>query len=33
MRTAIACLMFAVAGALAPIGLVRRIEPSLAFRS
>jgi putative ABC transport system permease protein len=33
MRTAIACLMFAVVGALAPVGLVRRIEPSLVFRS
>lgn len=33
LRTAIACVLFAVLGALAPLGLVRRIDPALAFRS
>jgi putative ABC transport system permease protein len=33
MRTAIACLVFAVLGALAPVPLIRRTDPALAFRA
>ncbi|MFQ6004464.1 MAG: ABC transporter permease [Woeseia sp.] len=33
MRTAIACLLFAAMGALLPVRLIRRVDPSLAFRS
>jgi len=33
LRTAIACLVFAVAGAWVPIQLIRRLDPSLVFRS
>jgi putative ABC transport system permease protein len=33
IRTALACLAFAAVGALAPVRLIRRIDPSLVFRS
>jgi ABC-type antimicrobial peptide transport system permease subunit len=33
VRTAIACMLFAVVGALTPVRLIRRLDPSLVFRS
>ncbi|MEX0915089.1 MAG: ABC transporter permease, partial [Wenzhouxiangellaceae bacterium] len=33
LRTAIACVVFAAAGALLPVRLIRRIDPALVFRS
>jgi putative ABC transport system permease protein len=33
VRTALGCLVFAVLGALAPIRLIRRVDPAIAFRS
>ncbi len=33
MRTAVACLLFAAMGALLPIRLIRRVDPTLAFQS
>ncbi len=33
IRTAVACLVFAVLGALAPIHIIRRLDPGLVFRS
>ncbi|MFV2091187.1 MAG: ABC transporter permease, partial [Pseudomonadales bacterium] len=33
LRTATACIVFAVVGALVPIRLIRRVDPSVVFRS
>lgn len=33
LRTALACLMFATAGALVPVRLIRKLDPGLVFRS
>lgn len=33
LRTTIACLLFAVIGALVPVRLIRRVDPGLVFRS
>ncbi len=33
LRTAVACVAFAVLGALTPVGRIRRLDPSLVFRS